>query len=123
VAAHGILRRPSEDVDLFADWHRRAAFPAAVDAVIAAYIGEGFQVSVDRRLDTFARLHLTAAPRHRQPYRVELVVNWRAHPPVNMEIGPVPHADDVSAGQLAELRERVSQWRRELGRVSPRPSA
>jgi hypothetical protein len=26
VAAHGILEGPSEDVDLFADWQRRATF-------------------------------------------------------------------------------------------------
>jgi len=44
IAAHGILERPSEDVDLFADWQRRADFPAAVDEVIAAYRAEGFDV-------------------------------------------------------------------------------
>lgn len=27
IAAHGILDRPSEDVDLFAAWQRRADFP------------------------------------------------------------------------------------------------
>jgi hypothetical protein len=27
IAARGILDRPSEDVDLFADWQRRADFP------------------------------------------------------------------------------------------------
>ena len=32
IAAHGILQRPSEDLDLFADWQRRADFPTAVDA-------------------------------------------------------------------------------------------
>jgi hypothetical protein len=36
IAAHGILERPSEHVDLFADWQRRADFPTAVDEVIAA---------------------------------------------------------------------------------------
>nr|WP_310376730.1 hypothetical protein [Catenuloplanes atrovinosus] len=34
IAEHGILQRPSEDVDLFADWQRRADFPAAVDEVV-----------------------------------------------------------------------------------------
>jgi hypothetical protein len=27
IAAHGILERPSEDVDLFADWLQRSEFP------------------------------------------------------------------------------------------------
>lgn len=59
IAAHGILERPSEDVDLFADWQRRADFPTAVGEVIAAYRADGLEVQVDLRLDTFARLHVT----------------------------------------------------------------
>jgi len=59
IAAHGILDRPSEDVDLFSDWQQRADFPRAVDAVIAAYENEGFRVAIDLRLDTFARLHVS----------------------------------------------------------------
>jgi DNA-binding XRE family transcriptional regulator len=33
VQAHGILHRPSEDIDLFTAWDRRGDFTAAVDAV------------------------------------------------------------------------------------------
>jgi hypothetical protein len=47
IAAHGILQRPSADVDLFADWQRRADFPSAVDEVIAAYRAQGLDVQVD----------------------------------------------------------------------------
>lgn len=47
VQAHGILHRPSEDVDLFTAWERRADFAAAVDAVTNAYAQHGY--SVDRR--------------------------------------------------------------------------
>ncbi|MCZ7474716.1 nucleotidyl transferase AbiEii/AbiGii toxin family protein [Micromonospora sp. WMMC273] len=60
IAAHGVLDRPSEDVDLFADWQRRADFPTAVDEVIAAYRAEGLGVDIDLRLD-----HSRAAARHR----------------------------------------------------------
>jgi hypothetical protein len=73
VAAHGILQRPSEDVDLFADWQRRADFPVAVDAVIVAYEAEGFDVQIDLRLDTFARLHITDPHNPDHQHRVELV--------------------------------------------------
>lgn len=52
VAAHGILQRPSEDVDLFTDWHRRADFPAAVDAVVAAYAAAGYEVEIEHRTET-----------------------------------------------------------------------
>jgi hypothetical protein len=81
VAAHGIIERPSEDVDLFADWQRRADFPTAVDAVIAAYEGEGFDVMVDLRLETFARLHVSQAANPERQHRVELVANWPPNRP------------------------------------------
>ncbi|WP_305786776.1 nucleotidyl transferase AbiEii/AbiGii toxin family protein [Symbioplanes lichenis] len=35
VQIHGILERPSEDVDLFTAWDRRDEFAAAVEAVIS----------------------------------------------------------------------------------------
>ncbi|RZT77830.1 nucleotidyltransferase AbiEii toxin of type IV toxin-antitoxin system [Micromonospora violae] len=108
IAAHGILDRPSEDVDLFADWQRRADFPLAVDEVIAAYRTEGYRVDIDLRLDTFARLHVTDPARPDQQHRVELVANWRAQPPVQMDIGPVLHPDDVMAGKMDALYNRAA---------------
>jgi hypothetical protein len=108
IAAHGILARPSEDVDMFADWQRRADFPAAVDEMIAAYRAEGYRVDVDLRLDTFARLRVTDAAHPQLPQRVELVANWRAQPPVEMEIGPVLHPDDVMAGKMDALCNRAA---------------
>src|SRR4029453_14169077 len=37
VQAHGILDRPSEDIDLFTAWERRDEFVAAGDAVVDGY--------------------------------------------------------------------------------------
>jgi hypothetical protein len=45
IAAHGIIDRPSEDVDLFADWQRRADFPTAVNAVIADRLSAGWSAT------------------------------------------------------------------------------
>jgi hypothetical protein len=42
-----------------------------------------------------------------QPYKVELVADWRALPPVMMEIGPVLHVDDVVAGKMSALFTRA----------------
>ena len=108
IAAHGILERPSEDVDLFADWYRRADFPAAVDQVIAAYQAEGLDVQVDLLLETFARLHITDPKYPDQQHRVELVANWRTQPPVQMDVGPVLHPDDVMAGKMDALYNRAA---------------
>jgi hypothetical protein len=99
IAAHGILERPSEDVDLF---------PTAVGEVIAAYRADGLEVQVDLRLDTFARLHVTDPGQPDRQHRVELVANWRAQPPVQMDIGPVLHPDDVMAGKMDALYNRAA---------------
>jgi hypothetical protein len=107
IAAHGILQRPSEDVDLFADWQRRADFPAAVDDVVTAYQHAGFTVEMDHRTATFARLQVTV-PGDAASYRVELVANWRMHPPVQMDVGPVLHVDDVLAGKVDALYNRAA---------------
>ncbi|WP_239311414.1 MULTISPECIES: nucleotidyl transferase AbiEii/AbiGii toxin family protein [unclassified Frankia] len=108
VAAHGILQRPSEDVDLFADWARRADFPAAVDAVIAAYRADGLEVHVEMRTDLMARLHVTDPNQPGELHRVELVANWRFQPPVQMDVGPVLHPDDVMAGKIDALCNRAA---------------
>src|SRR5690349_19240976 len=103
VQAHGILHRPSEDVDLFTAWDRRDDFGLAVDAVVDAFRAHGYVVEISGRFETFARLAVTDPEQPHQTYRVELAANWRASPPVMMDIGPVLHADDVVAGKMSAL--------------------
>jgi hypothetical protein len=66
VQAHGILERPSEDVDLFTAWERRGDFAAAVEAVIDGYRSDGYTVEVIQQFETFARLAV-ADPGHTGP--------------------------------------------------------
>lgn len=107
VQAHGILERPSEDIDLFTAWERRSDFATAVDAVIGAYRTSGYTVEVTQQFETFARLAVTDPGEPDRPYKVELAANWRALPPVIMDIGPVLHADDVVAGKMSALFTRA----------------
>jgi nucleotidyltransferase AbiEii toxin of type IV toxin-antitoxin system len=107
VQAHGILERPSEDVDLFTDWERRGDFAAAVEAVVGGYRAAGYIVEVTQQFDTFARLAATDPATPDRPYRVELAANWRSLPPVMMDIGPVLHVDDVVAGKMSALFTRA----------------
>lgn len=107
VQAHGILSRPSEDVDLFTAWERRGDFSAAVEAVIEAYRAEGYMVEVAQQFETFARLAVTNPAASDPPYKVELAANWRSLPPVMMDIGPVLHIDDVVAGKMSALFTRA----------------
>jgi Nucleotidyl transferase AbiEii toxin, Type IV TA system len=99
--------RPSEDVDLFTAWERRGDFATAADAVIDGYRDGGYAVAVTQRFDTFARLAVTDPTQPDHPYKVELAANWRALPPVMMDIGQVLHADDVVAGKMSALYTRA----------------
>jgi hypothetical protein len=107
VQVHGILDRPSEDVDLFTAWERRGEFAVAVDAVVDAFAAAGYTVEVTQRFETFARLAVTDPDAPDKPYKVELAANWRALPPVMMEIGPVLHVDDVVGGKMSALFTRA----------------
>jgi hypothetical protein len=107
VQAHGILSRPSEDVDLFTAWECREDFAVAVDAVVDAYRADGYTVEVTQRFETFARLAVTDPATPERPYKVELAANWRARPPVTMDIGPVLHVDDVVTGKMSALFTRA----------------
>ena len=76
-------------------------------AVVSAYEASGYQVEVVQQFDTFARLGVVDRTQPDRPFKVELVANWRANPPVLMDIGPVLHPDDVVAGKLSALYTRA----------------
>jgi len=107
VQAHGILDRPSEDVDLFTAWERRGDFATAVDAVVDSYRAEGYAVEVVRQFETFAQLAVTDSTAPDRSYKIELAANWRSLPPVIMDVGPVLHIDDVVAGKMSALFTRA----------------
>jgi hypothetical protein len=108
VRLHGMGDRPSGDVDLFTDWQRRADYGAALDLVVAALTDNGYAVSIEARADTFARL--LVAPTDdpaAEPQKMELAADWRAHPPVVLDIGPVLHPDDAVGNKMSALYGRA----------------
>jgi hypothetical protein len=104
VQAAGFLQRPSEDVDLFTVWERRAEFEAAAGAIIDAYRAAGLTVEAERRHDTFVRLTVADAE---QSAKVELGVDIRVNEPVQIAIGPVLHPDDAIMNKMRALYERA----------------
>lgn len=104
VQAAGLLQRPTEDIDLFTAWERRADFTAAVSAVIDAYVAEGLSVETERQHDTFVRLTVSDGER---TSKVELAVDTRANEPIHMTIGPVLHPDDAVANKMNALYSRA----------------
>ena len=108
VRAHGMGDRPSGDVDLFTDWQRRADFPDAADLVVSALTAAGYIVTVDARADTFVRLLVSRADQpDAEPQKMELAADWRAHPPIASDIGPVLHPDDAVGNKMAALYSRA----------------
>ncbi len=103
VQAAGLLHRPTEDIDLFTPWERRADFGAATQAIIDAYRSTGLNVRAERRHDTFIRLTVSDGV---QRAKVELGVDPRAKPPVRTPIGLVLHPDDAVANKMRAVYER-----------------
>lgn len=106
VSAHGMGNRPSGDVDLFTSWQHRGEFSELAAAVITALEAAGYKVSVIMSAETFARLIL-ADPEGGAEEKVELSVDWRAHEPVHLAIGPVLHVDDAVANKVCALFGRA----------------
>nr|WP_062336745.1 nucleotidyl transferase AbiEii/AbiGii toxin family protein [Herbidospora sakaeratensis] len=105
VQAHGLLQRPSEDLDLFTSSARRD-FAEGVGKIRDAYTNHRLAVTVEIDSPQFVRLTV-ADPATDQTSKVELASDLRAHPPVTMEIGPVVHLDDVAGGKVEALFSRA----------------
>ena len=107
IQAHHIVQRVSEDVDLFAPFARaRTEMPAATARVAAAYETAGYLVDVAQQVDTYTRLTVTD-PATGTRTKVELVAEFLHHPPVDSDLGPVLHPDDLAAGKTSALFSRA----------------
>jgi hypothetical protein len=105
VQAHGLLERPSEDVDMFTTLAAEQAFPEAVLAAIAAYRAAGLDVKLLVENGAFARLTVHD-PLSGRNSKVELGIDWRQYPPTVLDIGPVLARDDAVANKVCALYSR-----------------
>jgi Nucleotidyl transferase AbiEii toxin, Type IV TA system len=114
--AHGVIDRPTEDVDLFTD--REHGVAAAADAVEAALREAGYTAE---RQDKTARLAevfegmgeglaewIITTPDGRE-MMLQIAYFDRHHQPVLMEFGPVLDLDDVLGGKVAALAGRAAE--------------
>ena len=112
--AHGIIQRPTEDVDVFTDM--QGGVEAAADAVDAALRDAGF--GIERRdktaglADIFDGMGeglaewIVAAPGGEQ-VMLQMAYFDRARTPVIMDVGPVLHLEDVVGGKVCALASRA----------------
>ncbi|SCL72420.1 nucleotidyl transferase AbiEii/AbiGii toxin family protein [Micromonospora peucetia] len=111
-AAHGLVTRPTEDVDLFADVEGAAA--AAADGVRAALERAGFEVTdadpdseLAELFDGFDRdLRDFVVGRDGRLIRLSLARLDRHRSPVVMDLGPVMDVRDLMANKTAALVNR-----------------
>lgn len=105
IREHGLIDRPTEDVDLF----HRPAGPGTVRHVarpdLAALRAAGYTVESRRRQDTFAQLTIVSA--QGRSTDMDLGVDWRAHPPVRLEVGPVLSIEDAVGNKVGALFSRA----------------
>jgi Nucleotidyl transferase AbiEii toxin, Type IV TA system len=112
--AHGVISRPTQDVDLFTD--QEHGVPAAAHAVEAALRGAGFEVE---RLDQDGGLSdmfpdigeglaewIVTAPGGEQML-LQLAYFERGRDPVVMDLGPVLDLEDAIGGKVSALASRA----------------
>jgi hypothetical protein len=109
--AHGLVHRPTEDVDLFTDVD--GGVRAATEPVRAALIGAG--LSADRLVedglaelfygmdDAFEEIDVCD---DKENVRISLGRLSRKHKPVAMAVGPVLHLDDLLGSKVCALATR-----------------
>jgi hypothetical protein len=112
--AHGIIDRPTEDVDLFTD--RESGVAAAAAGVETALRESGFETDRQDKTgglgDVFYGMGeglaewIVTAPGGRQ-MALQMAYFERAHSPVVMEFGPVLDLEDALAGKVAALASRA----------------
>lgn len=110
LAVHGVIARPTEDIDLFTD---HGDLRAAAGNVIEALAKAGFTVmmiedELSGLIDGFdqdmAELEVS---RDEKVVRLQLVRFDRHQPPVMMDIGPVLHIDDILGSKVVALATRA----------------
>lgn len=102
LVVHGLVDRPTQDVDLFSP--APGAAGAVVMPVRRALEKAGYRVEVLRSAQDNAGeyVQLTVS-RDNQTVLVELARDWRQHPPVNVDIGPVLHVDDAVGSKVTAM--------------------
>ena len=114
--AHGVLDRPTRDIDLFGD--RAGSVPAAADHVRAALEAAGIRVAVEKDDSDLGEViyglddHMIELTAYRDPqdqHGVPLSLGHlhRQHNPVTLDIGPVMHLDDLCAWKISALVARA----------------
>ena len=104
IREHGIINRPTEDIDLFSENMDAVSFDKNVDLVVEGLTAGGYQVAQRQRAERFARL---AVEKDDFIINIDLGVDWREYQPVVMDIGPVLNREDAVSSKASTLYSRT----------------
>ena len=104
IREHGMTQRPTNDIDLFTVMQASTRFPHAVDSLIEHLTANDYDVTIERVSPSFTQLSVT--PLHGVPLSVDLAIDWRAHTPVRLDVGPVLDIEDAVGNKLSALYSR-----------------
>lgn len=102
---HGIVDRPTFDVDAFTTGRGTDLFAHAHTLVHSSLDSAGWSCELVRRHDEFVTIE-TKSRTTGAVFGIDLGVDWRAHPPVTLSVGPVLAVDDAVSAKLVALCSR-----------------
>jgi hypothetical protein len=101
--AHGLVTRPTQDVDMFTPEPDVTALVAALRHVLA---GDGLAVEVDAASTTYVRMTVTDPSAG--ACKVEIARDARIRPPVRLDVGAVLHVEEIAADKVLALFGRAA---------------
>ncbi|MET3923193.1 nucleotidyl transferase AbiEii/AbiGii toxin family protein [Arthrobacter sp. UYEF20] len=104
IREHGIIDRPTQDIDLFTSVTSTEAFALSTQRLAAAMRERGLEVVEVRNAPQFANFSV-ASPTG-QIVEVDLGVDWRAAEPVTLSIGPVLSLEDAVGSKVVAVYSR-----------------
>jgi hypothetical protein len=105
IREHGVIDRVSEDIDLFTSNTNERTFSDTVDRVVDALSSGGYSVSLARRTEQFARMHVHTADG--QQVDIDMGMDWREAEPVTLDVGPVLSIVDAIGNKVSALYSRA----------------
>jgi hypothetical protein len=103
IREHGLISRPTEDIDLFTTNTDAESFGRNVTLILEGLASSGYCVSIQQQAERFARLMVE---KEGLIVNIDLGVDWRENQPVIMDIGPVLNIDDAVGNKVSALFSR-----------------
>jgi len=103
IREHGLISRPTEDIDLFTANTDAKNFEKSVDLIFSGLKSCGYTVNVKQQAERFVRLEVE---KDNLFVNIDLGVDWRGNKPVVTDIGPVLDIEDAVGNKVAALFSR-----------------